>query len=143
MFSMATSAIKFGTSGWRGVIADDFTFSGVRRASAAIAAHVLAQKKNPAVIVGYDRRFLSEDFARASAAVLQARGCRVLFCKEPTPTPSLTHAIIHGKLDGGVNITASHNPYDYNGVKFSGPEGGPALPETTHDIEKRAAALKD
>ncbi len=143
MSYMATQAIHFGTSGWRGIIADDFTFPGVRRASAAIAAHVLAQKKNPTLIVGYDTRFFSEEFARTSASVLRADGCRVLLCHGATPTPAIAHAIIHGKLDGGVNITASHNPASYNGLKFSGPEGGPALPEVTKDIEKRAAALED
>ena len=64
-----------------------------------------------------------------------------LLCGEPTPTPAIAHAILHGKLDGGVNITASHNPAAYNGLKFSGADGGPALPEITKDIEKRAAAL--
>src|SRR6185437_15067573 len=140
---MSGQAIHFGTSGWRGIIADDFTFSGVRRASAAIAQHVLAQKKSPTLLVGYDTRFFSPEFARAAAAVLQAHGCRVLFCSAPTPPPAVAHAIIHGKLDGGINITASHNPAAYNGLKFSGPEGGPALPDVTRDIEKRAAALKD
>jgi phosphoglucomutase len=140
---MAAPAVKFGTSGWRGIMAEDFTFPGVRRAAAAIAEHVLAQRKTPALIVGYDTRFFSEDFARAAAAVLESKGCRVLLCKEATPTPTIAHAIIHRKLDGGVNITASHNPAAYNGLKFSGPEGGPAMPETTHDIEARAAAIQD
>ena len=143
MLSMATAAIKFGTSGWRGITADDFTFAAVRRASAAIAGHVLAERKAPVLIVGYDTRFFSEEFARASAAVLKSKGCHVLFCKEPTPTPAIAHAILHGKLDGGVNITASHNPPEYNGLKFSGPEGGPAPLEVTRDIESRAAAIKD
>lgn len=141
--NMAAPAIKFGTSGWRGIMAEDFTFPGVRRAAAAIAGHVLAQKKSPVLIVGYDTRFFSEDFARTAAAVLKAKGCRVLFCKEATPTPTIAHAIIHSELDGGVNITASHNPAEYNGLKFSGPEGGPAAVETTRDIETRAAAIKD
>ncbi len=140
---MTDQAIHFGTSGWRGIIADDFTFGGVRRASAAIAGHVLAHVKSPKLIVGYDTRFFSEEFALTAASVLQAHGCRILFCREATPTPSIAFAIIDGKLDGGVNITASHNPAEYNGLKFSGPEGGPALPEITKDIEKRAAALKD
>ena len=140
---MAAPAIKFGTSGWRGVMAEDFTFPGVRRAAAAIAAHALAQKRSPVLIVGYDTRFFSEDFARTAAGVLKSKGCRILFCKEATPTPAIAHAIIHNKLDGGVNITASHNPAEYNGLKFSGPEGGPALPETTRDIEARAAGIKD
>jgi len=108
-----------------------------------VAGHVCAQKKKPVLVVGYDTRFFSEEFARAAASVLEAHGCRILFCQESTPTPAIAHAILHGKLDGGVNITASHNPADYNGLKFSGAEGGPALPEVTRDIEKRAAALKD
>jgi phosphoglucomutase len=135
--------IHFGTSGWRGVIADDFTFAGVRRASAAIAGHVNAQKKNPKIVVGHDTRFFSPEFARTAAGVLRKNGCSIVFCSEPTPTPVLAHAIIHNKLDGGVNITASHNPAEYNGLKFSGPDGGPALPDITKDIEKRAAALPD
>ena len=124
-------------------MADDFTFAGVRRAAAAVASHLLARKKSAVVIVGYDTRFFSEDFARVAAAVLKSKGCRVRLCKEPTPTPAIAHAILHGKLDGGVNITASHNPSEYNGIKFSGPEGGPAMPEATRDIEARAAKIKD
>ncbi|MGH9733821.1 MAG: phosphoglucomutase/phosphomannomutase family protein [Candidatus Acidiferrales bacterium] len=141
--NVAATAIKFGTSGWRGVMADDFTFAGVRRAAAAVAGHLLTGKKSAVVIVGYDTRFFSEDFARQAAAVLKAKGCRVLLCKEATPTPAIAHAILHGKLDGGVNITASHNPSEYNGIKFSGPEGGPAMPEVTRDIEARAAKFKN
>lgn len=141
--SVASQAIHFGTSGWRGIIADDFTFAGVRRASAAIAAHLRESRRSPVLIVGYDTRFFSREFAAASAATLQSHGCRVLFCNEPTPTPAISHAILHGKLDGGVNITASHNPASYNGLKFSGPDGGPALPEVTRDIERRAAAIRD
>jgi phosphoglucomutase len=140
---MTSPAIHFGTSGWRGVIADDFTFGGVRRAAAAIAGHVRAQKKSPTLIVAHDTRFFSEEFARAAAAVLKAEGCKVLLCSAPTPTPAVAHAIIHNKLDGAINITASHNPYNYNGVKFSGPDGGPALPEVTKDIEARAAKVHE
>jgi len=140
---VTNQAIHFGTSGWRGIIADDFTFPGVRRAAAAIAGHVLAQKKSPTIIVGYDTRFFSPEFALAVAEVLRAHGCKILMCGEPTPTPVIAHAIMRGKLDGGVNITASHNPAAYNGLKFSGPDAGPALPEITKDIEKRAAALPD
>ncbi|MGC2294761.1 MAG: phosphoglucomutase/phosphomannomutase family protein, partial [Candidatus Acidiferrales bacterium] len=141
--AVTKQTIHFGTSGWRGVIADDFTFPGVRRASTAVAGHVSAKKKSPTLIVGHDTRFFSPEFARTAATVLRKNGCRIVFCPEPTPTPVLAHAIIHNKLDGGVNITASHNPAEYNGLKFSGPDGGPALPEITKDIEKRAAALPD
>lgn len=141
--NMMATAIKFGTSGWRGVMADDFTFAGVRRAAAAVAGHLSARKKSPVVIVGYDTRFFSEDFARAAAVVLKSKGCRVLLCKEATPTPAIAYAIVQGKLGGGVNITASHNPSEYNGLKFSGPDGGPAVPEVTRDIEVRALKIKD
>ena len=140
---VTSQTIHFGTSGWRGIIAEDFTFPGVRRASAAIAGHVLAQKKNPTLIVGYDTRFFSPEFALTAAEVLRSHGCKILMCGEPTPTPVIAHAILHGNLDGGVNITASHNPAAYNGLKFSGPDGGPALPEITKDIEKRAAAIPE
>src|ERR1700761_1973065 len=135
--------MKFGTSGWRGVIADTFTFSGVRRAAAAIAGHAKALKPNPTIVVGNDTRFFSPEFARSAASVLRANGCTIKFCPEPTPTPVIAHAIIFNKFDGGVNIPASHNPAEYNGLKFSGPDGGPALPEITKDIEKRADALPD
>jgi phosphoglucomutase len=141
--AVTEQTIHFGTSGWRGVIADDFTFPGVRRASAAVAGHLTAQKKNPTVIVGHDTRFFSPEFAKTSASVMRDHGCRIVFCPDPTPTPVLAHAIIFNKLEGGVNITASHNPAAYNGLKFSGPDGGPALPEITKDIEIRAAALAD
>ena len=140
---MTKQTIHFGTSGWRGVIADDFTFGGVRRASAAIAGHVSALKKNPKLVVGHDTRFFSPEFARTAAGVLRKNGCAIVFCPEPTPTPVLAHAIIYNKYEGGVNITASHNPAEYNGLKFSGPDGGPALPDITKDIEKRAAALPE
>jgi phosphoglucomutase len=140
---VTSQAIHFGTSGWRGIIADDFTFSGVRRAAAAVAGYVRAQKKSPVILVGYDTRFFSEDFALAAGAVLQGNGCRVLLCKEATPTPAIAHGILHRKLDGGVNFTASHNPAAYNGLKFSDSTGGPALPEVTREIEQRAAAITD
>lgn len=141
--SVTKQRIQFGTSGWRGVIADTFTFPGVRRASAAIAGHVKDNKERPTIIVGNDTRFFSPEFARTAATVLRAAGCNIRFCPEPTPTPVIAHAIIFNKFDGGVNITASHNPAEYNGLKFSGPDGGPALPDITKDIEKRAEALPE
>src|SRR5580704_4374636 len=140
---MTIEAIHFGTSGWRGVIGDDFNFSGVRRAARAITGHVCAHKKSPTLIVAHDTRFFAEEFALTAASVLEEHGCRVLLCQHATPTPAVAHAIIHRKLDGGINLTASHNPAEYNGLKFSGPDGGPALPDVTKDIERRAATLKD
>lgn len=138
---MASNAIHFGTSGWRAIIADEFNFSGVRLAAAAIAEHVCKQTKSPTLLVGYDTRFFSEEFARAASEVLQTRGVGVLFCQRATPTPAIAYEIRRRKLDGAINITASHNPAEYNGLKFSGPDGGPALPEVTRDIEAIAARL--
>ncbi|MFZ0636127.1 MAG: phosphoglucomutase/phosphomannomutase family protein [Candidatus Acidiferrales bacterium] len=136
---MTSNAIHFGTSGWRGIIADDFTFEGVRRAAAAIADHCKTRNKSPALLVGHDTRCFSDDFARAAAQVLRSRGCSVFVCGAPAPTPAIGYEVVRRKLDGALNITASHNPAEYNGLKFSGPNGGPALPEITKDIEARAA----
>ncbi len=140
---VGSNAIHFGTSGWRAVIADEFNFAGVRLAAAAIADHVRSGKSTPTLLVGYDTRFFSPEFARAAAEVLAGRGCRVLLCESATPTPAIAFEIMRRKLDGAINITASHNPAEYNGVKFSGPDGGPALPEVTRDIEARAAKLDE
>jgi phosphoglucomutase len=136
---MTGNAIHFGTSGWRGIMADDFTFAGVRRASAAIADHVRSKNKSPHILIGYDTRCFSDAFALAAARVLKTRGCAVSLCEGAAPTPAIAYELVRRKLDGAVNVTASHNPAEYNGLKFSGPNGGPALPEITHDIEARAA----
>ena len=138
---MTEAKIEFGTSGWRGIISDDFTYDGVRRVTQAIAQHLKEKEcalvKN-GVIVGYDTRFLSENFAAAAAGVLSANGIKTFLTKRDTPTPVLSSEIIKKKLAGGINITASHNPPEYNGLKFSPSSGGPALPETTRIIEKYA-----
>ncbi len=136
-----TTKIKFGTSGWRGIIAEDFTFANVRLAAAAIAEHVRSRNKNATLIVGHDTRFFAEEFTRAAADILREYGIRVLICDGPTPTPVIAYEILRRKADGAINFTASHNPAEYQGLKFNGPDGGPALPEVTHDIEARAAKL--
>ncbi len=136
-----TAKIKFGTSGWRAIIADEFTFANVRLATAAIAEHVRSRNAKATVIVGHDTRFFGEEFARTAAEILRERGIRALLCDGPTPTPAIAHEILRRKADGAINFTASHNPAEYQGLKFSGPDGGPALPEVTHDIEARAAKL--
>ena len=132
---MADNPIKFGTSGWRGIIADTFTFSNVRLAAAGIAHFLLRHSSRPRVIVGYDTRFLSERFADTAAEIMNSHGVETHVTSRPHPTPALAYDIIHRKLDGGVNITASHNPAEYNGLKFSSNDGAPALPEVTHEIE--------
>jgi len=141
---MAIEKIKFGTSGWRGVIADDFTFSRVRAVIQAIADHLAAQGlKDKGVVVGYDTRFLSERFAAESVKVFAANGIRSFLANRDVPTPAVAFDIIRRKAAAGINFTASHNPPEYNGLKLSSAWGGPALPETTKDIEVRANALID
>ena len=133
---MADNPVHFGTSGWRGVIAEDFTFANVRLASAAIAQHLLSQSGKPRVIIGYDTRFLSEKFAATVSETLASHGVETWNCSRPDPTPALAHEILHSRLDGGINITASHNPPEYNGLKFSSSDGAPAMPDVTKEIEQ-------
>src|SRR5712672_3103982 len=139
--AMAVSPIKFGTSGWRGLIADDFTFATVRLAVTAIADHINAKTTNPPVLVGYDTRFYSEEFSQLSVEILQQHGIRALRCDTFTPTPAVAYEIMRSKLDGAINFTASHNPAQYHGLKFSSSDAGPALPEVTKDIESRVARI--
>ncbi len=139
--AVADNPIKFGTSGWRGIIAEDFTFATVRLAAAAIAHHLLERASRPHVIVGYDTRFMSENFAAAAAETLASHGIETWECHRPDPTPAISFDIIQNRRHGGINITASHNPAQYSGLKFSSPDGAPALPEVTRDIESRAARI--
>lgn len=138
---MAAGAIRFGTSGWRALIADEFTFANVRLAVTAIAEHVLSKSAEPAVLVGYDTRFYSEEFSRLATEILSRHGVLVLLCDSFAPTPAMAYEILRRKLTGAVNFTASHNPAPYHGLKFSSADGGPALPEVTKDIEARIARL--
>src|SRR6201987_540198 len=136
-----TTQIKFGTSGWRAVMAEEFTFANVRRAVHGIARYVASQKpKGAKVIVGRDPRFLGETFCAMAAEILSAHGIIPLVILEPAPTPAISFAVIQAKADGAINFTASHNPPEYNGIKFSTPDGAPALPEVTKKIEAEIAA---
>jgi phosphoglucomutase len=133
--------IKFGTSGWRAVMAEEFTFANVRRAVGGIARYVAAQKPQGArVIVGRDPRFLGETFCSMAAEILGAHGITPLVVAEAAPTPAFAYAVVTNKADGVINFTASHNPPEYNGIKFSTPDGCPALPEVTKKIEAEIAA---
>ena len=136
------ATIKFGTSGWRAVIAEDFTFANVRLATEAIAQHVLEQSPSPTLLVGYDTRFASEHFATQVANVLSGDGIHALVSDKPVPTPAVSFSVRHRKLDGAINITASHNPGEYNGLKFSGADGSPALPAVTESIERAIIELQ-
>ena len=133
-----TKAIHFGTAGWRAILAQDFTYDNVRIVARAIADHLRAEKlHHKQIVVGYDTRFMSEEFARTVSEILAAGGTQVLLCNKYSPTPAIANEILHRKTVGSVNITASHNPWDYSGIKFSSAYGGPALPEVTRAIEER------
>jgi alpha-D-glucose phosphate-specific phosphoglucomutase len=129
--------IKFGTDGWRGLIADDFTFDNVRRVAAAIAAYVL-KHEDPArgVIIGYDTRFLSDRAARAAAEVIAASGINVRLADDFVPTPTVSYNVKKLGAAGGVMVTSSHNPWNWNGVKFKAKFGGSATPAIMKLIEE-------
>jgi phosphoglucomutase len=137
---MATQ-IKFGTSGWRAVMADEFTFANVQRAVTGIARYVVSQRSTGArIIVGRDPRFLGETFCSMAAEILSANGITPMVIADPAPTPAISYAVINEKTDGAINFTASHNPPEYNGIKFSTPDGAPALPDVTKKIEAEILA---
>jgi phosphoglucomutase len=142
--------IKFGTSGWRGLIARDFTFENVHLATQGIAQYLKAELSNPqsaiygrkpVIILGYDTRFLGREFSLAAAEVLASNGLTPLLCERDTPTPVIAHTIRVRKAIGGINMTASHNPAEYQGLKFSTSNGAPATPEVTKQIEANIAQL--
>ena len=137
--------IRFGTDGWRAIIADQFTFDNVRRAARGVAAYALSQKKQPLIVVGYDTRFLSDRFARAAAETLAAGGCRVLLNDRPISTPAVSSAVVTNHAFGGVVISASHNPAAFNGFKFKTEHGSSAPEDVTQKLEEyieHAAPLK-
>src|SRR5260370_28061397 len=159
--------IKFGTSGWRGLIGRDFTFDNVRLAAQGIAdflksrdqskiyqGQAVAIKESGAfveflpgkvgpeskvVVLGYDTRFLGREFSLAAAEVLANNGLTPLLCERDTPTPVIAHTIRARKAAGGINMTASHNPAEYQGLKFSTNNGAPAPTEATRQIERNIA----
>ena len=140
--TIGRTQIKFGTSGWRAVIAEEFTIANVCRAVHGIARHVVSQKPSGArVIVGRDPRFLGETLGSIAAEILGSHGVTPLVIAEPAPTPAIAYAVIREHADGAINFTASHNPPEYNGIKFSTPDGAPALPEVTRAIETEIAAF--
>jgi len=128
--------IKFGTDGWRGIIADDFTFENVRLVARAIAAHI-HKNEHPekGVIIGYDTRFGSKRFAEAAAEVIAAHGINVTISDDYIPTPAVSYAVKHRDATGGVVITSSHNPWNWNGVKYKAYYGGSAKPSIIKGIE--------
>jgi alpha-D-glucose phosphate-specific phosphoglucomutase len=140
----ALAQIKFGTSGWRAIVAEEFTHANVRRAVRGIARHVRKQKpadgKSHRVLVGRDPRYMGETFVQIAAEVLAQYGITPLVIAEVAPTPAISWEIMRAKADGAINFTASHNPPEYNGIKFNSSDGAPALPEVTRSIEAEVVA---
>jgi alpha-D-glucose phosphate-specific phosphoglucomutase len=143
--------IKFGTSGWREIIAGDFTFDNVRLATQGIADYLKAELasttspihgRKPVVVLGHDTRFLGREFSLAAAEILAANGLEPLLCDRDTPTPVIAHTILHLQAIGGINMTASHNPAEYQGLKFSTYNGAPSTPEVTKQIEANIVTLQ-
>ena len=130
--------IKFGTDGWRGIIAEDFTYENVRQVAAAISAYVLKDEDpSRGLIIGYDTRFSSPRFARIAAEVIASAGIPVKLANDYTPTPAVSLAVKQYAAAGGVVITSSHNPWNWNGVKFKGRFGGSATPQIIKGIEEQ------
>jgi alpha-D-glucose phosphate-specific phosphoglucomutase len=133
--------IKFGTDGWRGIIADDFTFENVRRVAGAIASYVLKyEDAQSGIFVGYDTRFVSGRAAQIAAEVIAAAGIPVKLSNDYTPTPAVSYAVKTNGAAGGVMVTSSHNPWNWNGVKFKGKFGGSATPAIMKKIEEEMSA---
>ncbi len=135
--------IKFGTDGWRGRIAEDYTFDNVRRCAQGFASYLLKHDGlEKGAVIGYDQRFHSENFAAAAAEVLAGNGIRVWLTQEATPTPVISYGVVHKQAAGGINITASHNPPGDNGFKVRDENGGAAAPEGLREIESSIPDIK-
>lgn len=136
--------IKFGTDGWRGVISEDYTFNNVRLVAEGIANYINGRgEAKKGLVVGYDARFLSAEYAADCAAVLACKGVKVWLADSIMPTPALTWQVKDRVAAGGVMITASHNPSEYNGIKFKAAYGGSASPEIMADIEQCVRTLEE
>src|SRR5688572_22659961 len=139
---MTESPVRFGTDGWRAIIGEEFTFENVRACAQAVADHFTATYgRDRHVVVGYDTRFLSDEFALAVARTIAGNGFRVQLADRPAPTPALSYRIIETGACGGVVVTSSHNPFRWNGIKVKPHYGGSASPEIVADIEARVPAI--
>src|SRR5215470_6823165 len=137
------TAIKFGTDGWRGVIAEDFTFANARTVAEAIARYVVrSEDPRTGVIAGYDHRYASDSVARVMAEVISATGTPVWLADRPCPTPAVSYLVRQRGAAGGIVVTASHNPYRWNGIKYKASYGSSALPSIVAQIEKELAFVE-
>jgi phosphomannomutase len=131
------SSIKFGTDGWRGIIADDFTFANARTVAQAISRYVVrGEDARKGVIIGYDHRYSADYVARMVAEVVSSTGTPVWLCDKPCPTPAVSQLVRQRNAAGGIVITASHNPYHWNGIKYKASYGSSALPSIVAQIEE-------
>jgi len=136
------SSIKFGTDGWRGVIAEDFTFANARIVAHAIARYVVRNEDaRKGVLVGYDHRYAADRVAAAVAEVISASGTPVWLADKPCPTPAISYLVRHRGAAGGIVVTASHNPYRWNGIKYKASYGSSALPSIVAQIEQELDAV--
>src|SRR5579863_7538050 len=134
------TAIKFGTDGWRGIIADDFTYANARIVAHAIARYVVrGEDARKGVIIGYDHRFVSDSIAAAVAETISATGTPVWLADKPCPTPTISLLVRQRGAAGGIVITASHNPYQWNGIKYKASYGSSASPFIVGQIEAELA----
>ncbi|UCG82880.1 MAG: phosphoglucomutase/phosphomannomutase family protein [Dehalococcoidia bacterium] len=138
------SRIKFGTDGWRGIIAEDFTFDNVRICAQGVADYLLSHRiASKGLLVGYDTRFASEDFAAAAAEVIAANGIKVYLNPKAAPTPVISYAIVAKQAAGAIIITASHNPGIWNGLKYKPEYAGSASPEVTNELETNIQRISE
>jgi phosphomannomutase len=142
--SNTSSQIKFGTDGWRGIIADDFTFPSVRKVTRVIAAYLeTAYSKDRSVLVAYDTRFLADEFAQTAAEILADLGWTVKVVDRDCPTPVIAYNARHLNSAGALMFTASHNPAPYCGIKYIPDYAGPATPEITDTIVANIEGASD
>src|SRR5580704_17444420 len=130
------TSIRFGTDGWRGVIAEDFTYENVNKVAHAIALYVvLSERPDSGILVGFDTRFGSERFARVAAEAVAATGTPVWLATDACPTPALSLLVRLRHAAGGIQITASHNPYQWSGIKYKASYGSSASPAIVAQVE--------
>jgi len=137
------TSIKFGTDGWRGIIAEEFTFANARTVAQAISRYVVrGEDARKGIIVGFDHRYASDTVARIVAEVISSTGTPVFLCDKPCPTPAVSQLVRERKAAGGVVVTASHNPYHWNGIKYKASYGSSALPSIVAQIENELAFVE-
>ncbi|MCJ7764221.1 MAG: phosphoglucomutase/phosphomannomutase family protein [Dehalococcoidales bacterium] len=139
---MKNNPIKFGTDGWRAIIAEDFTFDNVRLCAQAVAEYLKSSGLTKrGLVIGYDTRFASEEFAKAAAEIICGNGIKVYLCNKTTPTPVISYGVIAKSAGGAIVITASHNPPQWNGFKYKSADGTSAPIEVIVELEKNIAAI--